>query len=155
MRALVQRVSSGRVEVEGKETAAIGPGLVVLLGVRRGDGPSEARYLAEKCARLRVFDDAAGKMNRSLLDTGGAVLAVSQFTLYGDARQGNRPGFTDAAPPAEAEPLYDEFVAALRGHLGADRVRCGVFGTAMKVTIINEGPVTILLEREPERRDNE
>ena len=153
MKAVIQRVSRGSVAVDGSTVGEIGPGVVVLLGIRRGDGTGEAGYLAEKTARLRIFEDAAGKMNRSLLDTGGSALVISQFTLYGDARQGNRPGFTGAAPPAEAEPLYDVFVRRLRDLLGGERVATGVFRASMEVTIVNDGPVTIIVEREPEQRE--
>jgi D-tyrosyl-tRNA(Tyr) deacylase len=136
---LVQRVSEAAVSVDGSEIARIGPGLLVLLGVRRGDGEAEADRLASKLLALRVFEDADGKMNRSVRDVGGAVLCVSQFTLYGDTRKGNRPSFVDAAPPDEAEPLYERVRAAL----GA---RGGVFGARMAVSLVNDGPVTLMLE---------
>jgi D-tyrosyl-tRNA(Tyr) deacylase len=136
---LVQRVSEAAVSVDGSEIARIGPGLLVLLGVRRGDGEAEADRLASKLLALRVFEDADGKMNRSVRDVGGAVLCVSQFTLYGDTRKGNRPSFVDAAPPDEAEPLYERVRAAL----GA---RGGVFGARMAVALVNDGPVTLMLE---------
>jgi D-tyrosyl-tRNA(Tyr) deacylase len=139
VRALVQRVSEAAVSVDGSEIARIGPGLLVLLGVRRGDGEAEADRLASKLLALRVFEDADGKMNRSVRDVGGAVLCVSQFTLYGDTRKGNRPSFVDAAPPDEAEPLYERVRAAL----GA---RGGVFGARMAVALVNDGPVTLMLE---------
>ena len=139
MRALVQRVSEASVTVEGDEIARIGPGLLVLLGVRRGDGEAEADRLASKLLALRVFEDEDGKMNLSVRDVGGEVLCVSQFTLYGDTRKGNRPSFVDAAPPEEAEPLYERVRAAL----GA---RGGVFGAHMAVALINDGPVTLMLE---------
>ena len=137
MRALVQRVSRASVAVEGDQVAKIGPGLLVLLGVARGDGPEQADRLAEKVRRLRVFDDDDGRMNEPLGERG--ALCVSQFTLYGDARRGNRPSYTDAAPPEEAEPLYERFCEAL----GAER---GVFGARMAVELVNDGPVTLLLE---------
>ena len=146
MRALFQRVSRGAVSVAGEVQAEIGSGTVILLGIRQGDTPESAEALAEKCARLRVFDDGAGKMNLALTDVGGSALVISQFTLYGDAQRGHRPGFTDAARPDEAEPLYEQFVAKMRAILGADRVRTGVFRAMMEVTIVNDGPVTILLE---------
>lgn len=139
MRALVQRVSEASVVVGGEEVAAIGAGLLVLLGVRRGDGEAEADRLASKLLALRVFEDAEGKMNLSVGEVGGEVLCVSQFTLYGDARKGNRPSFIDAAPPDEAEPLYERVRAAL----GAQG---GVFGARMAVSLVNDGPVTLLLE---------
>jgi D-aminoacyl-tRNA deacylase len=139
MRALVQRVGEAAVSVEGREVARIGPGLLVLLGVRRGDTGEQAQRLARKLLALRIFEDGEGRMNRSVGDTGGEVLCVSQFTLYGDARKGNRPSFVDAAPPDEAEPLYEQVRAAL----GAQG---GVFGARMHVSLVNDGPVTLLLE---------
>jgi D-aminoacyl-tRNA deacylase len=139
VRALVQRVSEAAVAVDGAEVARIGPGLLVLLGVRNGDGPDQADRLAQKLLALRVFEDADGKMNLSVRDTGGELLVVSQFTLYGDARKGNRPSFIDAAAPQEAEPLYERVRAAL----GAQG---GVFGARMAVSLVNDGPVTLLLE---------
>jgi D-aminoacyl-tRNA deacylase len=139
VRALVQRVSRAAVSVDGREVAAIGPGLLVLLGVRRGDGPDEADRLARKLLALRIFEDGDGKMNRSVREAGGELLCVSQFTLYGDARKGNRPSFVDAAPPEEAEALYER----VREALGAQG---GVFGARMEVALVNEGPVTLLVE---------
>jgi D-aminoacyl-tRNA deacylase len=140
MRAVCQRVSEARVRVDGAVAGEIGAGLCVLLGVARGDGEAVAARLAAKTARLRVFDG----FDTSLLDTGAAALVVSQFTLYGDVRKGNRPSFTDAAPPAEAEPLYERFCAELRA-LGVP-VATGVFGATMSVELLNDGPVTIILE---------
>jgi D-tyrosyl-tRNA(Tyr) deacylase len=139
VRALVQRVSEASVAVDGAEVARIGPGLLVLLGVRRGDTEPEADRLASKLLALRVFEDAGGKMNLSVRDVGGAVLCVSQFTLYGDTRRGNRPSFVEAAPPEEAEPLYER----VRSALGAEG---GVFGAHMQVSLVNDGPVTLMLE---------
>jgi D-aminoacyl-tRNA deacylase len=139
VRALVQRVSEASVTVEGDEIARIGPGLLVLLGVRRGDGEAEADRLASKLLALRVFEDDDGKMNRSVREAGGELLCVSQFTLYGDTRKGNRPSFVDAAPPEEAEPLYER----VREALGAQG---GVFGARMAVALVNDGPVTLMLE---------
>ena len=139
MRALVQRVSEAWVTVDGSEVARIGPGLLVLLGIRRGDGEAEADRVASKLLALRVFEDEAGKMNLSVGDVGGEVLVVSQFTLYGDARRGNRPSFVDAAPPDEAEPLYERVRSALDA-------KGGVFGARMAVSLVNDGPVTLLLE---------
>jgi D-tyrosyl-tRNA(Tyr) deacylase len=139
MRALVQRVSRAAVTVEGEPVAEIGPGLLVLLGVRRGDGESEADWVVRKLLALRVFEDDDGRMNRSVTDIEGEVLCVSQFTLYGDARKGNRPGFVDAAPPEQAEPLYER----VREGLGAQG---GRFGAHMAVELVNDGPVTLLLE---------
>ncbi len=146
MRALVQRVTEGSVVIDGQVHARIGHGCVILLGVRKGDTVADARALAEKCTKLRMFDDSEGKMNLSLLDTGGEALVVSQFTLYADTRKGNRPGFSDAAPPSEAEPAYNEFVHGLKAGLGEDRVGTGVFRAMMEVQINNNGPVTLLLE---------
>ena len=139
MRALVQRVSDAAVTVDGHEVAAIGPGLLVLLGVRRGDGPDVADRMAHKLLALRVFEDADGKMNLNVGDAGGELLCVSQFTLYGDARKGNRPSFVDAAPPAEAEPLYERVRAALSAQGGR-------FGARMAVALVNDGPVTVLVD---------
>jgi D-aminoacyl-tRNA deacylase len=139
VRALVQRVSEASVSADGRELARIGPGLLVLLGVRSGDGAEHADRLAGKLERLRVFEDDDGKMNLSVRDVGGEILCVSQFTLYGDARKGNRPSFVDAAPPDQAEPLYERVRAAL-GAAG------GSFGARMQVALVNDGPVTLLLE---------
>jgi len=139
VRALVQRVSRAAVEVDGEAVASIGPGLLVLLGVRTGDTPEQADRLAGKLERLRIFEDADGKMNLSVRDVGGELLCVSQFTLYGDARKGNRPSFVDAAAPEQAEPLYERVRAAL----GAEG---GAFGAHMRVSLVNDGPVTLLLE---------
>ena len=139
MRALVQRVSDASVTVDGEEVARIGPGLLVLLGVGRGDGEAEADRIASKLLALRVFEDDAGKMNLSVRDIGGEILCVSQFTLYGDTRRGNRPSFVEAAPPEEAEALYEQ----VRSALGA---KGGVFGARMAVSLVNDGPVTLMLE---------
>jgi D-aminoacyl-tRNA deacylase len=139
VRALVQRVSDASVTVDGEEVARIGPGLLVLLGVGRGDGEAEADRIASKLLALRVFEDDAGKMNLSVRDVGGEILCVSQFTLYGDTRRGNRPSFVDAAPPQEAEALYER----VRSALGA---KGGVFGARMAVSLVNDGPVTLMLE---------
>jgi D-tyrosyl-tRNA(Tyr) deacylase len=137
-------VSRAAVRVEGEEIAAIGPGLLVLLGVAARDGAADAERLAERVAHYRIFEDEAGKMNRSLRDTGGSALVVSQFTLCADTSSGRRPGFEPAAPPAAAEPLYDRFCASLEGEGIA--VRRGRFGAAMEVELVNRGPVTFLLE---------
>lgn len=144
MRAVVQRVRSGRVAVGGVEKGAIGRGLVVLLGVGRGDGPQDAVYLADKTVNLRIFGDDSGKMNLSCLDIGGEVLAISQFTLYGDCRNGRRPSFSEAAPPDVALVLYEEYVKRLREQ--GLRVATGEFGAMMLVEIQNDGPVTLLLD---------
>jgi D-tyrosyl-tRNA(Tyr) deacylase len=139
VRALVQRVSRAAVSVDGEEVARIGPGLLVLLGVREGDSPEAADRLAGKLERLRIFEDREGRMNLSVHEVGGEILCVSQFTLYGDARRGNRPSFVEAAPPERAEPLYER----VRSALGAAG---GVFGARMQVALVNDGPVTLLLE---------
>ena len=143
MRAVCQRVREARVRIDGGVVGEVGPGLCILLGVARGDGEDEAGRLAGKIARLRVFPDEVGRFDRSLLDTGGAALVVSQFTLLADTAKGNRPSFTEAAPPEEAEALYERFCAELRA-LGV-RVEQGVFGARMEVELVNDGPVTIII----------
>ena len=143
MRAVVQRVSEARVTVAGETVGEIGRGLLVLLGVGHEDEPAGIVALAGKIARLRIFADDAGQMNRSVIDTGGSVLAVSQFTLLADTRKGNRPSFVAAAPPERAEPLYEAFVDALRA-LGVE-VATGRFGRSMEVALVNDGPVTIVM----------
>lgn len=149
MKALIQRVSSASVAVEGNCVAKINNGLLVLLGVAESDTPKEASWLASKVVNMRIFNDAEGKMNLSLLDVGGDALAVSQFTLYADARKGNRPSYTQAARPELAKPLYKAFVAELKKLLGKP-VPTGVFGADMKVSLVNDGPVTIILETQAE-----
>ncbi len=144
MKALVQRVSEARVRVEGEVFADIGAGLLVLLGVEAGDGEAEAEHLSGKIARLRIFADESAKMNRSLLDTGGSALVVSQFTLCADLSRGNRPGFSRAAAPEVAEALYAHFCAALAGH--GVPVEHGRFAAHMEVGLVNDGPVTIWLD---------
>ena len=139
MRAIVQRVSRASVAVGGEELAAIGPGLLVLLGVHRDDGEAEADRMARKLLALRVFEDGEGRMNRSLADTGGKVLCVSQFTLLGDVRRGNRPSFVEAAPPERAEALYERVREALGAHGGR-------FGAHMEVALVNDGPVTLMVD---------
>jgi D-tyrosyl-tRNA(Tyr) deacylase len=146
MRLVLQRVTRGSVSVGGETVGAIGPGLVILVGVAPGDGEQEARWLANKTAGLRIFEDDEGKMNLSVLDVGGAALVISQFTLYADARKGRRPSFTDAAPPDIAEPLVERFAALLRQE--GVPVEMGVFGAYMHVEIHNDGPVTLILERQ-------
>lgn len=150
MRAVVQLVSRARVTVDGAEVGAIGTGFLVLVGVKAGDTPAAARYLAEKVAYLRVFPDENGRMNRSLADVGGAVLAVSQFTLYGDVRKGRRPDYFQAARPEEALPLYEQFCADLR-QLGVP-VAQGRFQAHMQVELVNDGPVTILIDTAKDRQ---
>ena len=144
MRAVIQRVTRARVTVDGEVVGEIGNGLVVLLGIARDDTEKDATYLVEKIAALRVFDDAAGVMNVSVKDVGGAVLIVSQFTLYGDVRRGLRPSWIDAAAPEIAEPLYDFFVAQARRLI--ERVASGSFRAMMLLELVNDGPVTILLD---------
>jgi len=144
VRAVVQRVSRARVLVDGRVTGEIARGLLVLLGVSRDDGEPDARLLADKVAGLRVFEDPQGKMNLAVGDVGGGVLVVSQFTLLGDARKGNRPSFTDAAPPEAANALYERFCALVR-EKGLP-VGTGVFRASMEVELVNDGPVTILLD---------
>ena len=144
MRVVIQRVSEASVTVDQKTVGAIGQGLMVLLGVAQGDTSKEAKTLAEKTAGLRIFEDDAGKMNRSVEEIGGSLLVVSQFTLLGDCRKGRRPGFTDAAPPELADQLYEEYVAALRSR--GVNVATGVFRADMQVALVNDGPVTMLLD---------
>lgn len=144
MRVLLQRVSRAAVVVDGAETGAVGRGFLALVGVAHGDDAAAARKLAAKTARLRVFADDVGRMNLALGDVDGAVLAVSQFTLYADVRRGNRPSFTDAAPPERGEAVYEAYVEALRAE--GVPVATGVFGAHMRVELVNDGPVTILLE---------
>ena len=139
MRALVQRVARASVTVDGERVGEIGPGMLVLLGVRTGDGEAQADKLVRKLRALRIFEDDEGRMNRSVEDTGGAIMCVSQFTLYGDTRKGNRPSFVDAAPPEEAERLYER----VREGLGAQG---GRFGARMHVELVNDGPVTLMVE---------
>jgi D-tyrosyl-tRNA(Tyr) deacylase len=147
MRALVQRVSEASVVVGGEQVGAVGPGLLVLLGVGKGDGEADVAWLVRKVSSLRIFEDAAGKMNLSLLDRHRAALVVSQFTLYGDARKGNRPSFVDAEDPARARALYEQFCAGLRA--AGVTVATGVFAADMKVRLVNDGPVTLMLESPP------
>jgi D-tyrosyl-tRNA(Tyr) deacylase len=146
MRAVIQRVERARVLVDGRVTGEIGAGLAVLVAVGRNDVAATAISMAEKIAKLRIFNDEQGKMNRSLLDTGGEMLAVSQFTLYGDARGQRRPSFIEAAPPEQGKALYEEFVAAVKA-LGV-HVETGIFQAHMSVELTNDGPVTILLDSE-------
>lgn len=144
MRAVVQRVSSARVEVDGLITGQIGPGLLVLVAVRQGDTTREVAWLAEKILNLRLFGDSEGKMNLSVGDIGGEILAVSQFTLYGDCRRGRRPSYSEAAPPQVAQALYDDFVRKLRD--SGLKIEQGVFQAHMDVHLVNDGPVTVLVD---------
>lgn len=151
MRAVIQRVSRASVSVDSAVVGKIGQGLMILLGVRSSDTEEDARRLAEKCANLRIFKNAVGRFHHSLLEIRGEALVVSQFTLYGDARRGRRPGFTDAAPPETAEPVYNQFVRALR-ETGV-HVETGRFAAMMDVEIHNDGPVTLILDTGDLRRD--
>jgi len=144
MKALLQRVTAGAVKIDGHEVGRIGNGLVILLGVTHDDDEKHCRYLAEKCANLRIFSDADGKMNLSLLEIGGQALIISQFTLYGDSRKGRRPSYTDAAEPSLAIPLYEMFIKEMRGY--GISVATGRFGADMAVEIHNDGPVTLMVE---------
>jgi D-aminoacyl-tRNA deacylase len=148
LRLVLQRVKEASVKVAGDRISAIGPGLLLLVGVARGDGEPEADWLAEKVAGLRIMADNEGKMNCSVRDVGGAVLAVSQFTLLADTRKGKRPSFVGAAPPEEATRLFDHFCERLRA-AGIDSVETGRFGAMMDVSLVNDGPVTIVLESPP------
>jgi D-tyrosyl-tRNA(Tyr) deacylase len=147
MRAVLQRVSQAQVQVDGAVAGEIGAGLLVLLGVAKPDTAADAQILVEKILHLRIFPDDAGKMNRSLLDTGGGLLVVSQFTLYGDCRKGRRPGFDAAAPAEQARTLYETFVESARR--SGLRVQTGVFQAHMNVSLVNDGPVTLILESPP------
>lgn len=146
MRALVQRVLEASVDVDGRQVGQIGPGLLILLGVRHGDTPHEVRFVADKCLDLRIFEDQDGKMNRSVRDLAGSVLVVSQFTLYGDCRKGRRPSFIEAAPPAVSQPLYEAFVEYVAE--SGLRTAQGVFGAQMRVRLLNDGPVTVIVEKD-------
>jgi D-tyrosyl-tRNA(Tyr) deacylase len=147
MRALVQRVKRCSVTIEGKLHSSIERGILILLGIKNGDIESDAEYLAERCSSLRIFEDEAGKMNLSVKDVKGEAIVVSQFTLYGDTHKGNRPSYTDAAPPQIAEALYNNFISYLQKFLGEKRVAAGVFRAMMNIELINDGPVTLMLER--------
>jgi len=148
MRVVLQRVTSARVEVDGETVGSIGAGLLILVGVTHADTHADADYLASKIVQLRIFPDDAGRMNRSLLDAGGALLVVSQFTLYGDCRKGRRPGFDRAAAPEHARGLYEYFVQCLRS--SNIMVETGVFQAEMKVSLVNDGPVTFVLDSQAE-----
>lgn len=145
MRVVVQRVSHASVSIGGELCSEIGKGLLLLVGIGRHDADEELSWMIRKIANLRIFEDAAGKMNLSVKDIGGSILAVSQFTLYADSSRGNRPGFSEAAPPETASPLFDRFVDRLREESGCT-VGTGRFGADMQVSLLNDGPVTILLE---------
>jgi len=145
MKALIQRVSEASVDVNGRRVAEIGRGFLILLGVTHSDGPQDVDWMARKIPSLRIFEDEQGLMNKSIVDMGGSVIVVSQFTLYADAKKGNRPSFIAAARPEQAEPLYEALVGHLRAVLGESRVGTGVFGADMKVRLLNDGPVTVEL----------
>ncbi len=151
MIALVQRVREARVQVEGRTVGEIGRGLLVLVGIHHTDTPAEGAWLARKVAGLRIFADAEGRMNLSVVDVGGDVLVVSQFTLYGDASRGNRPSYSTAAPPEQAERLYLDFTHQVARHIGKS-VPTGVFGADMQVTLVNDGPVTLWIEKRADAR---
>jgi D-tyrosyl-tRNA(Tyr) deacylase len=147
MRAVVQRVSEGGVYIPKENyKAEIGKGIVILLGIKSDDNENDLIFVADKCSCLRIFNDENEKMNLSLKDIDGEVLIISQFTLYGDAQKGNRPSFTEAARPEIAIPLYEKFISRMKASLGNEKVKTGIFGTMMEVKIINDGPVTILIE---------
>jgi D-tyrosyl-tRNA(Tyr) deacylase len=147
LRVVVQRVSEGSVTVaESSYEAKIEKGLVILLGIKNEDNEKDVTFLADKCCNLRVFEDENDKMNLSVKDINGDVLVISQFTLYGDAQKGNRPGFTDAARPEKAIPLYEKFVERVREDIGESKVKTGIFGAMMMVKIFNDGPVTIIID---------
>ena len=148
MKAWIQRVTEASVTIAGERVAEIGVGYLILLGVAPYDAEKDADELAARVASLRIFEDEAGKMNRSIVDAGGSAIVVSQFTLYADTAHGRRPGFSTAARPEVAEPLYERFVANLRGTLGADRVGTGRFGADMKVALVNDGPCSFELKTE-------
>ena len=148
MKIWIQRVREAWVRVGGEEVGRIGPGMVMFVGVRVGDSVVEVETLAEKALALRIFDDAQGRMNCSVRDTGGGVLVISQFTLYGDTQHGNRPGWSLAAKGPEAEPLYNAMAARLRQELGVARVQCGRFGAEMEIGMIHDGPVSVELRKE-------
>ena len=145
MRALIQRVSKASVEIDGKINGAINSGMVILLGITHNDTLDDVEYVAEKCLNLRIYPDAADKMNLSLLDTAGEVLIISQFTLYGNTSKGRRPGFSDAAQPQQAIPLYEAFIKKI-SQSGLKKVATGIFGAKMAVNIHNDGPVTLMIE---------
>ncbi|MBK7229407.1 MAG: D-tyrosyl-tRNA(Tyr) deacylase [Ignavibacteriales bacterium] len=147
MRALVQRVSEGGVYITKENyKAEIGKGIVILLGIKYDDNENDLTFVADKCTNLRIFEDENEKMNLSLKDINGEVLIISQFTLYGDAQKGNRPSFTEAARPEIAIPIYERFIERMKINLGKEKIKCGIFGAMMDVKIINDGPVTILVE---------
>jgi D-tyrosyl-tRNA(Tyr) deacylase len=147
VKAIVQRVRNASVNIPLKNyTVNIGIGMLIFLGIKNGDTIDEVNYIADKCSRLRIFEDSDGKMNISVKDMRGEVLIISQFTLYGETAKGNRPSFIEAAKPDEAIPLYEYFIDRMKNNLGDDKVKCGIFGAMMDITLINSGPVTIIVE---------
>ena len=148
MKVVLQRVSEASVRVDGQVAGQVGQGLLALVGIGHGDSLETVRWMVQKTSQLRIFEDDAGKMNRSVLDVGGGVLAISQFTLYADCRKGRRPAFTDAAAPDHAKQLYGQYVQLL-GEAGVHEVQAGIFAADMKVSLVNDGPVTIILEQDP------
>jgi len=150
MKIVLQRVKSAKVSVDGITISEIGQGLVLLVGIANGDDENDARYLAEKCVNLRIFEDDNDKMNISGLNVGAEILTISQFTIYGDTRRGRRPSFTDAAPPDQSHPLFDRFIEILRE--SRLQIKTGEFGAYMQVTLVNDGPVTIILDSKDRKR---
>jgi D-tyrosyl-tRNA(Tyr) deacylase len=147
MKAVVQRVSSASVTIAEKNyQQQIGKGLMILLGIKIGDSEEDVEFVADKCSNLRIFEDDQDKMNISVKDIDGEVLVISQFTLYGETSKGNRPNFTDAAKPEEAIPLYEKFITRLKSNLGESKVKSGIFGAMMDVSLVNSGPVTVIVE---------
>jgi len=147
LRAVVQRVSEGGVHIQSKNySEQIGNGLVVLLGIKIGDSEEDVNFVADKCCNLRIFEDENQKMNLSVKDINGEILIISQFTLYGETRKGNRPSFIEAAKPDEAIPLYEKFIKRVKQNIGESKVKTGIFGEMMSVKIINNGPVTVIVE---------
>jgi len=147
MRVVIQRVSEGGVKIPPENyERTIGKGIVILLGIKSGDTEKDVKFLADKCCNLRIFNDEDKKMNLSLKDVDGEALVISQFTLYGDASRGNRPGYTEAARPEEAIPLYEKFIAQMKNNISEEKVKSGIFGAMMDVIIINDGPVTIIID---------
>lgn len=146
MRALIQRVRHCSVSISGKTHSSIGPGMLILLGVKQDDKVADAEYLADRCVALRIFEDSLGKMNLSVKEISGSAMVVSQFTLYGDTRKGNRPSYSEAAPPEDAEALYELFARRMKMSLGDDKIATGVFRAMMDVELTNDGPVTVMVE---------
>jgi D-aminoacyl-tRNA deacylase len=147
MRALIQRVKEGGVYINAQNySSEIGPGLVILIGIKNNDTEEDVLFVADKCTNLRIFGDSNAKMNLSVKDNNGEILVISQFTLYGETSKGNRPGFADAASPDLAIPLYEKFIDRMKDNLGEEKVKVGLFGEMMEVKIINDGPVTVIVE---------